>query len=180
MHQAAAPDPLSTAFLLIETLKSNGAPVWAVKWRSADGKRLRRRLGGAAWVVKADDGRWRPRAGRPVAGQLTEFQARRRMSHLVRAVEVERADRRARAASAAALADAAGGPTFRSLAHAWLEHLADVDGAKPSTLRDYRSMLAEPGMPHRRGPGLSRASPKAWAPSCIRWDSDQGMRDARG
>jgi hypothetical protein len=57
------------------------------------------------------------------------------MSDLVRAVEVERADRRARAASAAALAEAAGGPTFRSLAHAWLEHLADVDGAKPSTLR---------------------------------------------
>jgi hypothetical protein len=23
----------------------------------------------------------------------------------------------------------------RPLAHAWLEHLADVDGAKPSTLR---------------------------------------------
>ncbi len=127
--------------------------MWAVKWRSADGKRLRRRLGGAAWVVKADNGRWRPRAGRPVARQLTEFQARRRMSDLVRAVEVERADRRARAASAAALAEAAGGPTFRSLAHAWLAHLADVDGAKPSTLRDYRSMLAEPGIPHRRGPG---------------------------
>jgi integrase len=31
-------------------LKSNGAPVWAVKWRSEDGERLRRRLGWAAWV----------------------------------------------------------------------------------------------------------------------------------
>jgi integrase len=153
MPQAAAHDPLSTAFLLIETLKSNGAPVWAVKWRSADGKRLRRRLGGAAWVVRGHDGHWRPRAGRPVAGQLTEFQARRRMLDLVRALETERAECRARAASASALAEAAGGPTFRSLAHAWLEHLADVDGAKPSTLRDYRSMLAEPGMPHRRGSG---------------------------
>jgi len=153
MSYAVAPDPLSTAFLLVETLKSNGTPVWAVKWRSADGKRLRRRLGCAAWVVAVDEGRWRPRSGRPVAGHLTEFQARRRMSDFVRSVEVERMDGRARAASAAARAEAAGGPAFRSLAHAWLEHLADVQGAKPSTLRDYRSMLAEPGVPHRRGSG---------------------------
>ncbi len=153
MPYSAAPDPLSTAFLLIETLKSDGTPVWAVKWRSADGERLRRRLGIAAWVVAADDGRWRPRSGRPVAGHLTEFQARRRMSDFVRTVEAERADRSARTASEAARAEAAEGPTFRSLAHAWLAHLADVEGAKPSTLRDYRSMLAEPGTPHLRGSG---------------------------
>ena len=50
---------------------------------------------------------------------------------------------------------AAGGPTFRALAHAWLEHLEFVLGAKPATLRDYRSMLAEPGTPHRRGRGVT-------------------------
>lgn len=154
MPQAAAHGPLSTAFLLIETLKSNGAPVWAVKWRSADGKRLRRRLGGAAWVVRGHDGHWRPRAGRPVAGQLTEFQARRRMSYLVRAVEGERErtaglEQRQRRHSPRPRAARRSGRSRM----AWLEHLADVDGAKPSTLRDYRSMFAEPGMPHRRGPG---------------------------
>src|SRR5207248_1234167 len=35
----------------------------------------------------------------------------------------------------------------------WLEH---VKGAKPSTLRDHRLLLAEPGQAHRRGKGVSR------------------------
>jgi hypothetical protein len=61
--------------------------------------------------------------------------------------------RRARTDEEAAREAAAGGPTFRSLAHAWLEHLELVQSAKPSTLRDYRSMLAEPGTPYRRGRG---------------------------
>ena len=151
MRYAAAQDPVSTAFLLIEALRSNGAPVWAVKWRSADGERLRRRLGPAAWVTPDGEGGWRSRAGRPAPGHLTEFQARRRVPEFVRAVEAKRsADHRARAAAEAA---PAAGATFRSLAHAWLEHVADVESAKPSTLRDYRSMLAEPGTPHRRGSG---------------------------
>jgi integrase len=141
-----------TAFLLVETLRRTGEPVWAVKWRSADGTRIRRRLGAQAWVVRDGAGRWRPRDGRPPSGHLTEFQARRRMPALVDEVEEERAAR-ARAIEEAAREAAAGGPMFRTLAHAWLEHLEFVQGAKPSTLRDYRSMLAEPGTPYRRGRG---------------------------
>jgi integrase len=145
-------DPLATAFLLVETLKT-GEPVWAVKWRSADGTRLRRRLRAGAWVVRDGVDRWRPREGRPPPGQLTEFQARRRVAAFIEAGEASRAEARARSAEHAAREAAAGGPTFRSLAHAWLEHLELVQSAKPSTLRDYRSMLAEPGTPYRRGRG---------------------------
>jgi len=146
-------DPLSTTFLLVETTKAAGVPVWVVKWRSADGERIRRRLGAPAWVVRDEAGDWSPREGRPAPGHLTEFQARRRVVALVESVEADRADERATAAAEIAREAAAGGPTFRALAHAWLEHVADVESAKPSTLCDYRSMLAEPGVPYRRGAG---------------------------
>jgi len=116
---------------------------------SADGERIRRRLGANAWVVSDGAGGWRPRDGRPSPGQLTEYQARRRMAALVETVEAGRAEVRARSVAEAA----AGGPTFRALAHLWLEHVEYVLGAKPATLRDYRSMLAEPGRPYRRGKG---------------------------
>jgi hypothetical protein len=144
---APGPEPLSTAFLLVERLKSDGTPVRAVKWRSADGERLRRRLGWTAWVEPDGRGGCRPRPGRPSAGALTEFQARRRMPDLIRAVEDERRPRPA--LEPAPQPDA----TFRALAHEWLEHVESVLGAKPSTLRDYRSMLSEPGAAYRRGTG---------------------------
>lgn len=145
-------DPLATAFLLVEQRKRTGEPVWAAKWRSADGSRVRRRLGADAWVVPDGTGGWRSRGGRPTDGALTEFQARRRLPEFVRHVEDELAAARARAAE---LADATTAPTFRRLAHEWLAHLEDVRGAKPSTLRDYRSLLAEPGVPFRRGTGVT-------------------------
>src|SRR5204862_372871 len=85
---------------------------------------------------KHADGRWRPREGRPAPGQLTEFQARRRVVAFIEAEEASRAEARTLAAEAADREAAAGGPTFRSLAHAWLEHLELVQRAKPSTLRD--------------------------------------------
>lgn len=148
-----APDPVSTAFLLVELRKKTGTPVWVVKWRTASGERVRRRLGADAWVEPAEGGGWRPRSGRAPAGTaLTEFQARRRMPEFVRAAEAEFAEATARRLQAA---EAASARTFRQLAHAWLDHLVDVRAAKPSTLRDYRSMLAEPGVPHRRGSGTT-------------------------
>jgi integrase len=146
----ASVDPLTTGFLLVEELGS-GDPVWAVKWRSADGTRVRRRLGARAWVERDAGGGWRPRGGRPREGWLTEFQARRRMPAFVEAAETELAAARARTAVAAVGFE----PTFRALAHAWLEHLEFVQRAKPTTLRDYRSMLAESGVPYRRGNGTT-------------------------
>jgi len=47
------------------------------------------------------------------------------------------------------------GVTFRELADEWMEYLEHEKGAKPSTLRDYRWLLAEPGQEHRRGSGRS-------------------------
>ena len=80
---------------------------------------------------------------------MTEFHARRRMADFVREMEAARAEEREHAE----LEAAGRAPTFRDLAHAWLEHVEFVRNAKPSTMRDYRSMLAEPSRPYRRGAG---------------------------
>lgn len=47
------------------------------------------------------------------------------------------------------------GVTFREVANGYLSWLDQVKGAKPSTLRDHRSVLGEPGRRHRRGEGES-------------------------
>jgi hypothetical protein len=44
------------------------------------------------------------------------------------------------------------GVTFRAGAE-WMPYLEHEKGAKPSTLRDYRWLLAEPGQAHGRGSG---------------------------
>jgi hypothetical protein len=41
--------------------------------------------------------------------------------------------------------------TFREVAKGYLDWLEKVSGAKPSTLRDHHSTLAEPGTAYRRG-----------------------------
>ena len=41
--------------------------------------------------------------------------------------------------------------TFREVANAYLTWMEEVKGAKPSTLRNHHSLLAEPGQPYRRG-----------------------------
>ena len=73
------------------------------------------------------------------------------MAALVRAVEADAAVRRD-----ATPAPSASGPTFRALARAWLAHLVAVDDVEPSTLRNYRCKLVEPGTPHLRGSGRAR------------------------
>ena len=90
------------------------------------------------------------RRGRVPEGHFDEKRAMVRMAELIaehdeeeRAIEVGERERRAR------------GVTIRELAAEWLEHLQHERGAKPSTLSDYRYMLAEPGTPHRRGKGKS-------------------------
>jgi integrase len=123
--------------------------VWAVKWRSAHGTRIKRRLGHSAWLCSGPDGRWIPRSGRPRDGALTEFQARRLVPQFVADAEIQ-------LGSACTRAQDSPPPSkrlFRELAHAWLEHLEAVEDAKPSTLRDYHALLAEPGIPYRRGKG---------------------------
>ncbi len=124
-------------------------PRWYAKW-SRNGRPVVRALG-RAWVDVAADGSWRPRRGRPPDGVLSEPQASERMLALAREhheleTRLERDDdeRRRR------------GVTFRELAHEYLRWIADVKDAKPSTLRDYRWTLVEPGRPFRRGNRVSK------------------------
>jgi integrase len=139
-------DPIASAFLLVERTRA-GRPVWAVKWRSVDGSRPKRRLGHDAWLTPGPHGAWTPRSGRPRDGALTEFQARRLIPQFVTDAELQLAAARTRAERSAPQRE----PTFRDLADAWLNHLEAVEDVKPSTLRDYRSLLAEPDIPYRRG-----------------------------
>ncbi len=44
-------------------------------------------------------------------------------------------------------------PSFREVAHAYLDWAERVRDGKPATLRDHRYLLAEPGARHRCGQG---------------------------
>ncbi|MBV9047927.1 MAG: hypothetical protein JOY58_06640, partial [Solirubrobacterales bacterium] len=97
------------------------------------------------------DGDWKPKRGRAPEGVLTEAEASARMLALVREHDAEQTllerdaeERRRR------------GVTFRELAADYLDWLERVKGAKPSTLRDHRLLLAEPGQRHRRDKRTSR------------------------
>ena len=138
----ALPHPTSRPFV---RQRATG-PFWYAKW-SRDGAAVVRSLG-RAWVEPDGAGGWRRRRGRAPAGALTEAEAGARMLELVRghdqeqrALEVDAEERRRR------------GVTFRELAVEWLVYLRREKGAKPSTLRDYRWLLAEPGQAHARGAG---------------------------
>jgi integrase len=144
VHVVTLPQPSTTPFL---RARASGV-FWYAKW-SRGGVQVNRALG-RAWVEPDGQGGWRRRRGRPPAGTLTEAEATARMLELVAAhdaeqtlLEAEASERRRR------------GVTFRELAADWLVYLEHEKGAKPSTLRDYRWLLAEPGQPHGRGPGTS-------------------------
>ena len=123
-------------------------PFWYGKW-SRHGQPVIRALG-RAWVETDGNGGWRRKRGRAPEGVLTEAEAAARMLTLMRDHDAEQtllerdADERRRR-----------GVTFRELAGEYLRWLEDVKGAKPSTLRDHRCLLAEPGQVYRRGPGSS-------------------------
>jgi integrase len=127
-----------------------GQPFYEAKFRH-DGKQVKRRIG-AAWLERdPDSGGWRRRRGRIDRGA---FDARAAVvaaaeiveRHVSEAAEAERVlqERRAR------------GVTFREVAQSYMRWLADVAGAKPSTLRDRESVLGEPGVPVKRGHGTIR------------------------
>jgi integrase len=144
MLAMTAPQPTSRPFI---RERATG-PHWYGKW-SRSGRPVIRALG-RAWVEPDGDGGWRRRRGAPRGEALTETQAAERMLELVRAhdaqqtrLELDADERRRR------------GVTFRELAAEWLVYLEHEKGARTSTLRDYRWLLAEPGQRHRRGAGRS-------------------------
>ncbi len=136
---------------LFVAVARNGTLVYEAGWRhrNADGalQLMKRRLG-PAWVEPDEDGGYRRRRGRPKPRHLTEHAAIVAKDRVVREVEHTLAEH-----AAAAEREANVLPTFRQVAAAYLVWLENVRDAKPSTLRDHRYLLAEPGTPHRRGNG---------------------------
>jgi integrase len=142
---AMAPNPTSRPFI---RQRSTGC-FWYAKW-SRNGQPVIRALG-RAWAEPDGDGGWRRKRGRAPEGFLTEPMAAEQMLSLVRSHDAEKTllehdaeERRRRDI------------TFRELAGEYLRWLEDIKGAKPSTLRDHRLLLAEPGTAYRRGTGSSR------------------------
>lgn len=145
LDRAMTPNPSARPFI---RQRATG-PFWYGKW-SRNGAPVVRALG-RAWVDSDGDGGWRRKRGRAPEGMLTEAEAAARMLAIVREHDAEQTlmerdaeERRRR------------GITFRELAGEYLEWLEHVNGAKPSTLRDHRLLLAEPGQAYRRGKGVSR------------------------
>jgi len=118
------------------------------KW-SHHGQQVKRRIG-PAWMERNEAGEWVARRRRVPDGSYNEPRAHVKASELVAAYVAEASDqdrvkreRRAR------------GVTFREVAAGYLNHLKDVKGAKPSTLRQHSSDLGEPDVAYRRGQGVT-------------------------
>lgn len=120
-----------------------GVPFFEAKWRDAERRQVKRRLG-PAWVEPNGAGGWRRRRGRPPEDWLDERAAHVTAAEVVAAVERERA-------KAARAAERAGVATVRQVAHEWLRWKRKVKRGAPATLRDNESLLAEPGIPYKRG-----------------------------
>jgi integrase len=112
------------------------------------GRQIKRRIG-PAWLERDPDTvGWRRHRGRVAEGTYDERAAHVAAAQLVseyvaEAADLERTERERRSR----------GATFRDVAHAYLQWLDGVRGAKPSTLVSHRSVLAESGTPYKRGSG---------------------------
>lgn len=111
-----------------------GGPVFYGKWRDSTGRQIKRALG-PAWVG---------RRGRAPDGTLDHRGAIVALAAAVK--DCEATLTKPRVDRTATLADAA---------ETWLHHLEHVDGAKPTTLADYRYLLA---------PATTRARKRGRAP----------------
>jgi integrase len=132
---------------------AGGRVYWDAQWRYRTDDELwrqkTRRLG-LAWQEPDGAGGWRKRKGRCPEGSLDERGANvaavaAMEAHAHELVEAARAER----------VQAERTLTVRELAADWMSWLAEVCGAKPSTVRDYEALLREPGLKHRRGTGES-------------------------
>lgn len=129
---------------------------WDAQWRhrsdaTADWHLKKKRLG-LAWLEPDEKGGWRKRRGR---GRCRDGWLDERGAYLAAREAMETQLREAAEEARRARLAAQRSATFRGLAEDWLDWLERVRGVKPSTLRDYRALMREPGEPHRRGPGKS-------------------------
>jgi integrase len=122
-----------------------GEPYFEVKWRRPGGTQVKRRLA-RAWLVGDGEGGWQRRRGRVRDGFLDERGAHARATAVIEEVERELAERARREREAAERP-----VTVRDLAAEWIAWLREVKKLKPSTLRDYETLVREPGTPYSRG-----------------------------
>ena len=125
-----------------------GKPFFECKFRWR-GAQIKRRIG-PAWLEPDSAGGWKPSKRRMLDGYFNEARAHIRAAELV-AEYVRDSDDEARRRGRRQLRPA----TFRELSRDYLRWLDVEYGAKPSTMRDHRYLLAEPGTPHQRGTGLT-------------------------
>lgn len=126
-----------------------GQPFYEATWRH-EGRRMKRRIG-PAWLSQTRDGHWERARGRAPAGYFDEKRAMQAMRDVIADAHAALDEEGVRAAALAARE-----LTFRALAADWLEHVTRVERIKPSTLADYRAILAEPDSARRRGKGTRR------------------------
>ncbi len=134
----------------------NGRVFYEAKFRYA-GEQVWRRVG-PAWLEldpKAPVGsprseRFRPRRGRVQPGYFDVRAAHVRAAELVKQY-VDEIGSAARIKEERRIA----GATFREVAHGYLYWLENIKKAAPSTLQQHRYDLAEPGIPYRRGKGVT-------------------------
>lgn len=112
-------------------------------------RQVKRRIG-PAWLEADGTGGWKARKGRVPEGSFDLRAAHVAAAQLVAAYVADEGSR-----ESAARERRARGATFREVADGYMRWLADVKGAKPSTIADYRYLLVEPGLPHKRGTGVS-------------------------
>ncbi len=149
MAAAAHLEPIPRSWLVIATTR-NGDVVYEAGWRHRppDGttKTMKRRIG-PAWLQRTANG-FAPRRGRARPGFFDEHAAIVAKDKLIREVEATLAQQYAEAVATSKVE-----VTFRDIAASYLAWLEQIKGAKPSTLRDHRYLLAEPGTAYRRGQG---------------------------
>jgi integrase len=139
---------MGVVYNLVVRARKHGEPCWEVKWR-VGGRQVKRRLG-PAWLAPDGDGGWTRRRGRPRDGALDERAAHAAALQAIERVGEEAAVRARHERDAAERA-----VTVREVAHEWMEWLRDVKRVKPATLRDYETLLREPGTPYPRGTRVS-------------------------
>lgn len=111
---------------------------YEAKWRYR-GKQVKRRIG-PAWLDPDGEGDWKKRRGRVVEGSFDERGAMARMAEVI-AEYVEEQHKEPQKRDV----------TFDQASAAWLKHLSLAGRAKPSTLREYKILLAQPGPSPRGG-----------------------------
>ena len=153
-------DPASHRRLCI-LREHRGEPFYEAKFRHG-GRQVKRRIG-PAWLICRSDRRASGAAARPGARRRTSTSGVRTwpppssFAHVKDFNEAERVER-----SGAPAASPSGSSRTR-----YLDWLEKVRGAKPSTMRSHRSVLAEPGSPHKRGTGQDRRT-TSWPRSATR------------